>query len=115
MEYAAGEGVYRPGKVTQHERVSDYFGRRIKCTLDKPVILQLPVTFYRSQKVHAILEWCEEHLYHEYDHAFLGAIEGDDGEMLLHLVPEFAPNAWFFAFGDPDDATMFYLTWKGES
>lgn len=96
-------------------KISTFFKDFVQCDgLDEPVVVKLCLSYLQSPKRFDILNWCDNHLFHDFSHAFLGAIESDNGEWLLHMVPDSAPSGWFFAFGNYDDAIVFLLTWTGE-
>ncbi len=108
-------GGYKPKYDPPYPKtVKEYFSKVIPVLQpDDLYIVRLPVIVGKMRIIESIIDWCENHLYHEYSQAFLGAIEGDAEEWLIHLVPESSPTGWFFAFKDYDDAIMFYFTWKG--
>lgn len=116
MKYLDGsQSVYIPG-LADRTTVAEFFSKTVTCNnIDEPVLVILPISFYGSPKIYKMFEWCKSHLTHDFDYAFLGAIEDNDGEWFLNIVPESSPTAMFFAFGDADDALMFHLTWKGET
>jgi hypothetical protein len=92
--------------LREHQSLAEFF--------KKPYIVCLPVAFYNSPKLPKMIDWCRSSIEEGFDYAFLGAIEDDNGQWILRIIPDSCPTGLFFAFTDYDEALIFCLTWKGE-